>query len=203
MDQASIIIRPAKPELEEGRAYARYVDEAAEGFIRFMFGREYERIVAEAFVKPDNDYSWQNVIAAERDGIIVGMASGFTAERRRGFSDEPLKEAAGSALFRIKLVKLLFAPIMRIVYNIPDSDYYVLAIALDRERRGEGIGKMLMDAMEERGRAVGSTRLALDVSAGNEGARRFYERRGMTIESQWPKRLAIQKLRFYRMVRPL
>ena len=49
----------------------------------------------------------------------------------------------------------------------------------------------------------GSTRLSLDVSAKNEGARRFYERRGMTVESQWPKRLAIPVLKFYRMTKGL
>ena len=203
MDQASITIRQAGPVIEEGMAYARCLDMASEGFIRFMYGSEYERIIAQAFILPDNEYSFENAIVAERGGEIAGMASGFTVAQRRGFSDDPVKEAAGSAAMRIKLVKLLFAPIMRIVYNIPDSDYYVLAIAVDSARRGEGIGMMLMDAMEERGRAVGSTRLALDVSAGNEGARRLYERRGMTVESQWPKRLPIKKIRFYRMVKPL
>jgi len=203
MDQHSIIIRPARPDLEEGRAYARYLDEAAEGFIRFMYGRDYERIIEEAFIKPDNDYSFENAIAAECDGVIVGMASGFTAAQRRSFSDEPLKESAGSATLRIKLVKLLFAPIMRIIYNIPDSDYYVLAIALDKDARGMGIGTMLLDAMEERGREIGSARLSLDVAAGNKGARRLYERRGMTVESQWPRRLPVSKLTFYRMVKPV
>ena len=203
MDQASILIRPARPDLEEGWACARYINEAAEGFIRFMYGREYERIIAEAFVRPDNDYSWQNAIFAERDGEIVGMANGFTPEQRRGFSNVVMKEATGSLALRIKLVRLLFAPMMRIVYTIADSDYYVLAAAVDSDCRGLGIGTMLLDAMEERARAVGATRLALDVSAGNKGARRLYERRGMTVESQWPKRLPIKKIRFYRMVKPL
>jgi ribosomal protein S18 acetylase RimI-like enzyme len=56
-----------------------------------------------------------------------------------------------------------------------------------------------MDSFEERARASGATRLSLDVSAKNEEARRFYERHGMTIESQWPKRLPIPALKFYRM----
>ena len=32
------------------------------------------------------------------------------------------------------------------------------------------------------------------VSAGNEGARRLYERRGMTVESGWPRLLFIPRL---------
>ena len=44
---------------------------------------------------------------------------------------------------------------------------------------------------------------SLDVSAKNEGARRLYEHLGMTVESQWPKRLAIPGLKFYRMTKAL
>jgi ribosomal protein S18 acetylase RimI-like enzyme len=203
MNRSSIIIRDARPDLGEGRACARYLDEAAEGFIRFMYGRDYEGIISKAFIKPDNEYSWQNTIFAERDGVIVGMALGFTAEQRGSFSGEVLKRAAGSSALRIKLVKLLFAPIMRIVQTISPGDFYILAVALDRELRGEGIGTRLLDAMEERARSEGSARLLLDVGAGNEGARRLYERRGMTVESQWPKRLAVKKILFYRMMKPL
>jgi ribosomal protein S18 acetylase RimI-like enzyme len=92
---------------------------------------------------------------------------------------------------------------MRIVDSIPDGDFYLQFIAVDRELRGNGVGSVLMDAVEEEARASGSIRLSLDVSAKNEGARRFYERRGMTVESQWPKRLPIPLLKFYRMTKGL
>ncbi len=77
------------------------------------------------------------------------------------------------------------------------------AIAVDKELRGDGVGSVLMDSFEKRARDSGSTRLSLDVSAKNEDARRFYERRGMAVASQWPKRLSIPGLRFYRMARTL
>ena len=98
---------------------------------------------------------------------------------------------------------MLFAPLMRVTDAIADGDFYLQAIAVDRELRGDGVGSVLMDFFEERARASGSTRLALDVSARNEGACRFYARRGMTVESQWPKRLAIPGLKFYRMTKAL
>ena len=60
-----------------------------------------------------------------------------------------------------------------------------------------------MDSLEEQVRASGATRLVLDVSAKNQGARRFYERRGMVIDSQWPKRLKVPQLTFYRMTKEL
>jgi ribosomal protein S18 acetylase RimI-like enzyme len=84
-----------------------------------------------------------------------------------------------------------------------DGDFYIQAIAVDSERRGDGVGSVLWDACEERARVSGSVRLALDVSAKNEGARRFYERRGLTVESQWPKRVPLPGLRLYRMTKTL
>ncbi len=203
MDQHSIVLRAAKPTFDEGLACGRYLDEAAEGFFRFMLGRRAAHIIAKAYIQPDHTYFFQNVTFAEHDKQIVGMALGFTAEQHRHFSDQPLKESAGYHALRMTAVKMLCAPLLRILETIADGDFYLLAIAIDKELRGEGVGSALMDSTEERARASSSTRLSLDVSAKNEGARRLYERRGMTVESQWPKHLPIQGLRFYRMTKAL
>jgi ribosomal protein S18 acetylase RimI-like enzyme len=201
MDRHSINLRAANPTLDEGLAFARYLDEAAEGFFRFMLGRHAGHIIARAFAEPGHDLSYQNVTFAERDNVIVGMVSGYTAEQHHRSSRQPLKQAAGKRHLRMKVVLILFAPLMRIIDSIADDDFYLQAIAVDKEFQGDGVGSLLMDSLEQRARASGSTRLSLDVSAKNESARRFYERRGMTVESQWPKRLPIPGLRFYRMTK--
>jgi len=203
MDRQSIVLRAATPTFDEGLAFARYLDEAAEGFFRFMLGRRAGHIIATAFAQPDHDLSYQNVTFAERNKVIVGMVSGYTAEQHRRSSRQPLKQAAGRCNLRMRIVLRLFAPLMRIIDSIADGDFYLQAIAVDKELRGDGVGSVLMDCFEEGARASGSTRLSLDVSARNEGARRFYERRGMTIGSEWPKRLPIPGLRFYRMTKTL
>ena len=202
MDRHSIVLRAAKPTFDEGLVFARYLDEAAEGFFRFMLGGRAAQIVAEAYTQSDNNYSFQNVIIAEHDQLIVGMALGFTAEQRRRFSDQPLKQAAGFPALRMRAVRILCAPLLRILTTIADGDFYLLAIAIDKEIRGEGVGSALMDSIEERARASGSTRLSLDVSAKNEGARRLYERRGMSVESEWPRARFIPRL-FVRMTKTL
>ena len=203
MDRHSIILRAAKPTFDEGLAFARYVDKAAEGFFRFMLGRRAGHIIATAFTQPDHDLSYQNVTFAELDNVIVGMTLGYTAEQHRRSSRQPLKRAAGRRNLRMRIVLILFAPLMRIIDSIADGDFYLHAIAVDKELRGDGVGSVLMDSSEARARASGSTRLSLDVSAKNEGARRFYERRGMNVDSQWPKRLAMPGLKFYRMTKEL
>jgi ribosomal protein S18 acetylase RimI-like enzyme len=203
MPKSSLKFRTANPNFDEGRVYARYLDQAAEGFFRFMLGQRFIDIIAKAFRQPGHDLSYQNVLFAEREKIIVGMVSGYTAEQHRQSSDQPLKEAAGRYNLRLMVVSTLFAPLFRIIDTIADSDFYIQAMAVDKELRGDGVGSALMDFVEDHARANGSTRLSLDVSAGNKGAHKLYEHRGMIIESQWPKRLIIPGLRFFRMVKAL
>jgi len=52
-------------------------------------------------------------------------------------------------------------------------------------------------------RAAKPTLVEGQVFAKNEKARRFYERRGMSVESRWPKRLAIPGLKLLRMTKEL
>jgi ribosomal protein S18 acetylase RimI-like enzyme len=203
MDQQTMILRAAKPTLDEGLLFARFLDEAAEGFFRFMLGRRANHIIASAFTKPNHDLSYQNVTFAERGQNIVGMVSGYTAEQHRRSSRQPLKQAAGKHNLRMRIVLIMFAPLMRIIDSIEDDDFYLQGIAVDRDLRGDGIGSFLMDSVEERARANGSSRLSLDVSAKNERARRFYERCGMAVTSQWPKRLPLPAFRLYRMTKEL
>ena len=203
MDRHPIVLRAANPTFDEGLAFARYVDEAAEGFFRFMLGRRAGSIIATAFAQPDHDLSYQHVTFAERDNVIVGMVSGYTAEQHRRSSRQPLKRAAGRRNLRMRIVLILFAPLIRVTDSIADGDFCLQFIAVDKALRGDGVGSVLMDFSEQRARESRSTRLSLDVSAKNEGARRFYERRGWNVESQWPKRLAIPGLKFYRMTKGL
>ena len=203
MEQHSINLRPAKSALDEGLVFAHYLDQAAEGFFRFMFGRQSEQIIATAFTQTNHDLSYQNVIFAERNNVIVGMASGYTAEQHHHSSPQPVQQAAGLLHLRMWIVLILFAPVIQVIDSVADGDFYLQAIAVDKDLRGGGVGSILMDHFEEKARMSGSGRLCLDVSAQNEGACRLYKRRGMTIESQWPKRFSIPGLKLYRMVKTL
>ena len=199
---SSIILRAAEPTLEEGLVFAHYLDEAAEGFMRFMLGGRAPQILAEAYTQPNNDYSFQNVVFAQGGGSIVGMASGFTAIEHRRFSDHPLKRAAGFPALRMRAVRVLCAPLLRILTSIPNDCFYLLAVAVDDEAQGRGVGSCLMDFVEERARHNESGRLCLDVAFKNEGARRLYERRGMSTEARWPK-LRLMPPLFVRMTKEL
>ena len=186
MGDQSTLLRPARRESGEGLLFARYIDEAAEGFFGFMLGRNAETIISSAFVESGHTLSYEHVVFAEREGVVVGMSSAYTGAQHRGFSDEPLQRAAGGSAFRMKLVRTLLAPLWRILDTIPEGDFYLQGIAVEPELRGAGIGSLLMDDVEARARASGSARLSLDVAAKNKGARKLYGRRGMIESSEWP-----------------
>jgi len=185
MNQHSIILRAANATYSDGLVFAHCLDEAFEGLFGLALGRRVADIVATAYTQPDHDFSYQNTTFAELGKTIVGMATGYTVEQHRCFSDQPLKQAAGNRPLQ-KMGATLLCLRLRFLGTQTDGDFYLQAIAVDREHRGEGIGSALMKAIEARARSGGSTRLVLDAAARNEGARRFYERRGMTVESSWP-----------------
>ena len=113
-----MLLRSARPESGEGLLFARYLDQAAEGFFGFMLGPNSKSITASAFMEPGHGLSYEHVMFAERKDAVVGS--------------------------------------------------------------------LLMDDVEARGRAAGSTRLSLDVAAKNMGARKLYRRRGIIEFSEWP-----------------
>ena len=53
----------------------------------------------------------------------------------------------------MRIVLILFAPLMRIIDSIADGDFYLHAIAVDKELRGDGVGSVLMDSFEGLARA--------------------------------------------------
>jgi len=201
MTQPSLILRDATPVYEEGVVFARYLDEIAP-FYRVMLGRRVVDIIGKSFTQPGHDLSYRNTIFAERDKAIVGMISGFATDRHRRSVGPPLREAVGGRALRMRIMARWMARQQWFLGTYADGDYYVQGFAVDEDLRGQGIGTALMDAMEQRARASGSKRLILNVGAKNEAARRFYDRRGFTVEAGWPKLPCVPPF-VLRMAKPL
>ena len=201
MDRLLVTLRAANPVYEEGVVFARYLDAIAP-FYRVMLGRRVVEIIARAFTQPGHDLSYRNTIFAERDGAIVGMISGYATERHRRSVGPLLREALGGRALRMQIMARLMARQQWFLGTYADGDFYVQGFAVDEELRGRGVGSALMDAMEQRALANGSKRLILNVGAKNEGARGFYDHRGMTVEAGWPKLPCLPAF-VLRMAKPL
>lgn len=201
MSRHSVPIRAANQSYEEGLLYAHYLDEAFEGLFRTVVGRQYAAIVATAYTQPDHDFSYQNTLFGEHDGAVVGMVCGYTAEQHRRSPFQPLRLAAGDRILRRIGVAMVCAR-LRLLSIHADGDFYIQALAVDRELRGLGIGSALIEGIEDRARSRGCRRLCLDVASRNKGARRLYEHRGMTVERGRLDKLHIPHF-VIRMTKPL
>ncbi len=203
MPSDSVTVRSALPTIDEGLLFARYLNVAADGAFRALLGRDYDRVIGEAYLSPGHDLSYETAVFAERSGRIAGMASGYTSQQREQSSEEPLRRAAGFRMVRMAAISMLGRGMKRFIKSVPDGDYYLLAVAVDDQYRGAGIGSTLLDYSEGGARAAGCTRIVLDVAERNAGVRRLYEGRGMEVEAKSPSILFVRSTRACRMVKPL
>jgi ribosomal protein S18 acetylase RimI-like enzyme len=198
-----ISLRPASPTVEDGLVFARLLDEAQEGAFRAMLGRRASDIVAHAFVQPGHELSYQHVTFAESEGCLVGMASGYSAEAHRAFTDEALRAAAGWRRYRMAAFERLARRMLQFMDTVPEDDFYVRAIAVDAGHRGMGVGTLLLGSLERTAQTVGSSRFALDVASKNRRARRLYERLGMSAQAESPRWFGLPNTNLIRMTKPL
>ena len=196
-------LRPATATVEDGLVFARLLDEAQEGMYRKVLGRRAGTIVAQAFIKPVNDLSYLHVTFAEHGERVVGMASGYTAETHRHFTDQVLEAAAGWRRYRWAAFVRVARRMFRFMDTVPDGDFYVRALAVEPLERGAGIGTLLVGSLEETALAAGSKRFALDVATKNRNARRLYERLGLTAETESPRWFRLPNTNLIRMVKTL
>jgi ribosomal protein S18 acetylase RimI-like enzyme len=197
------LLRPAAATVEDGLVFARLLDEAQEGMYRKVLGRQAGDTVARAYLEPGHDLSYQYVIFAEQDGRIVGMASGYTAETHRHFTDQILETASGWRRYRWAAFMRVARRVFQFIDTVPDGDFYVRALAVEPADRDAGIGTLLLESLEDNARAAESKRLALDVAAKNRNAQRLYKRLGMTAEAESPKWFRLPNTNLIRMVKTL
>jgi ribosomal protein S18 acetylase RimI-like enzyme len=199
-----VLLRPATSDLEEGMAFARYFETATDGLSRLLFGARAEQIVAKAYLSPGHDLSHEYVTFAQKDEAIVGMLSGYTASQHRRSSDSAVTKAAGPlGSIRMLAVTPFALRWGRFMNRLDDGDYYVQAVAVDDDARGQGIGSQLLDLAENTAIGAGCSRLALDVACTNASAQRLYERRGIAVAAQSPGIAFVPDSSVLRMVKQL
>ena len=164
----TIMIREAKQDLEEGLVFAQFFDDASEGFFKSMLGIKTYEIIADAFVKSNNEYSFENAIMIEYKSKIVGMVSGYTYAEKQGFKKNILSEFPNGSKLRIIMFSIVGMVLKRFLGPRGKEDYYLQSIALSHQMRGKGLGQMLMKHSGEIAINKGSKTLSLDVSSKKE-----------------------------------
>ena len=198
----TIIIREAKPDLEEALVFSHFFDEASEGFFKKMLGIKIYEIIADAFVKTNNEYSFENVTMIEYESKIVGMVSGYTYAEKEGFKKNTLSQFPGGAKIRIMMFSVVGNVLSRFLGPRGKEDYYIQSIIVSSQMRGKGLGQRLLNHSGEIAIKKGSKTMSLDVSSKNENAINSYKKFGMEVFSVWPNFLKLPPV-FTKMVKEL
>jgi len=198
-----ITLRPAHPTLGQGVLFARYLDTATDGLLRFMLGAGFERVISNAYVEPAHDLSYEHVTFAVRGDAVVGMVSAYSSEQHSRSSNLPLIRGAGWRIVRAGAAAVLTGRLLRFLDDIPEGDFYLQAVAVAPDSRVGGVGTVLFEHAQGLAMAAAEDRLTLHVAVENTAACRLYERLGMHIDATSPKASPLPGLQVHRMVKPL
>lgn len=174
------ILRPAELIDRDEKAFARGLEAASDGLYTLLSGAAAESILAAACAIPGHALSLKHATVAEDDGRVVGLLSGMPSAEA-GDPDRILMRAAGWRALRAGAVALAARPLFVAMNRHEPGDWYLQAIAVEREARGRGIGTALLAGAFEQARTSGADRLTLDVDAENGRARSLYERFGLRV----------------------
>lgn len=198
----TILIRKANPDMDEGVLFAEYLNEASEGFFKSILGKETYKIIAKAYVKPYNEYSYENAWFMECNNQVIGMVSGYTRSEKKCFKRNVLSQSSKGFKFRILMLSFIGRALSRFLGSTRNDDFYIQAIALNIQSRGKGLGQKLLEHITEKAIEKGCKTISLDVSSKNTKAIKSYNKFGMKVSSYWPNFLNIPPI-FTRMEKRL
>jgi ribosomal protein S18 acetylase RimI-like enzyme len=153
----------------------------------FIFGLGSEEqaiaILTKLFVVEGHRFSYEFTQLAVYQGKIVGMFIGYPG-RMVGRLDRRL----GMLMMRQyrlrgKLALILRAYPMVFIQEAARNEYLLSNLAVRKRMRGQGIGAILLQQVEETAAQAGLDRVSLMVSITNQDARRFYERHGYSVKA--------------------
>lgn len=125
-----------------------------------MPGLSLEDIGTARYARTGTAFSYENCLVALSRSEVVGMAHAFAMEAD---PDAPKEND----------------PVLRPYSELEDpGSLYVSGLAVHAPYRGRGIGSELMDCVDGLALAKGLPRISLICFEGNEGALRFYRKRG-------------------------
>jgi ribosomal protein S18 acetylase RimI-like enzyme len=160
------------------------IHEAGNPYLDWFFGdAERTRVALERWIRrPSSEYSIERVRGLLENGVLVGAYVGLggadLAAARKADALTALKEAGreGRPELAARLAERrgLFAP-------VADDEFYLSNIGVTSARRGEGLGRVLLEEYLGEGRGRGHSRFRLDVDATNAPAVRLYESTGFRV----------------------
>lgn len=118
---------------------------------------------------PFNKFSYRNIrVKADGEGRAVGIAVCYDGAEERALHE--------------RLLSILRASFLDMPLEMEEEtragEWYIDALCIDRDYRGQGLGTQLLAAAEQWGAAQGFSRISLNVERDHARARRLYESLG-------------------------
>ena len=182
-----VILRPATP--ADAAEAAALIYAAGPRLFDRIYGPRPEdavRFFAAAFIRPGTPFSYENATLAAQSGEIVGLAASLPASTLRH-----AWPAVGRLMLRrgpLFLLRLLPAILdMRGSTDVtPPEAHYLGILSVRADRRGQGIGGLLLADVCRRADAAGCAAVCLHAELDNHAARRFYARHGFAVTAEHP-----------------
>jgi ribosomal protein S18 acetylase RimI-like enzyme len=115
------------------------------------------------------NFSYRNVTLAEREGEVVGMLLGYV-----------LPEPTQADIAALDTLPPVLRPMVTLEQRAPGT-FYISALAVREEHRGNGIGSKLLYKSRQKALAAHTARITVEVFEENEGALRLYQRHGFRL----------------------
>ena len=163
MDNTKIIVRPAGPDDAAIIAEVIAMGIGDEMALRDYCGEDYIAVLMEIARREATQYSWQQTLVAEVDGVAVGAVVGYD-----GAELHALREGTFATL------RDCIGRVPTIVDETAAGEYYLDTVGVLPEFRGRGVGRALVSAFCDRAFSEGHCRVGLIVDYENPDAERLY-----------------------------
>jgi len=211
MELEKVLIHPAQP--KDAPVAAQLIYYAGPNHVLAFFGKTESKAIKairRMFPLPRHTTSYTYAFVAGDKGKVIGLFSGLDGKSWR--ASKRASQMYGPIWFvavppwQIPRMIAAYDDFERAMPPILGEEYYIMHLAVLPERRGQGIGKQLMEFAENQAQAKGLKRMVLDVDVDNEKARRLYERLGfqatkVVTEPSYCKRFNFQGS--VRMTKPI
>lgn len=176
----------AAPVASHRQALAAWIHQASNPYADWYFGdaATAAEIIAEWAGRPSSELSLRRaLIMLDGDrpcGCLIGL-SGADLARARAADFAAFSADLGSGAEADEVIEQVVTASRELFPPVADDEYYISRVAVSPDRRGQGLGRLLVRQALEDARAAGFRRFRLDVSADNQGAIRAYQATGFSV----------------------
>jgi ribosomal protein S18 acetylase RimI-like enzyme len=178
-------IRPARP--EDVDAAVPLIFSSGPDAFNFVLSHKTpmnaQEFLAAAYVTGKGEFGFPDHWVVEDNGEVVALAAGYTGTTASGFLLPAVVQCFrfNGLLGGLGVVRRGLQIEKHIVPPKGPDEFYIAHVGVAPERRGQGLGGLLLDLVHDEGRRQGAKVAALDVSVENPRAEALYTRMGYQV----------------------